>query len=261
MKTKSANSVSEYIKIACNVRLEWTTKADEYFDPWFRGHRDESWDLEPNIFRLKLEGNESELRGEFIRRGRQLHSEYDLRDEWDWYFVMQHYRAPTRLLDWTDSALVALFFAINSNLAGFPEVGCDAAVWMLDPWWLNRQVIRLDSILQPDFDDARPYLPKTYSGELRRRYPVAIDPPYIARRLGAQRSHFTIHGNRRDGLMQLARRAKSHLVKIVLPKESIPDMRTDLVTCGVSDTTLFPDLEGLSRELTRFYTEDWFMDS
>jgi hypothetical protein len=29
-------------------------------------------------------------------------------------------------------------------------------------------------------------------------------------------------------------------------------------TCGIRDTAVFPDLEGLSRELIRFYTDPWF---
>lgn len=257
MRTKIAETVAEYVSIACDVRREWTKASGQYFDPWFRGHRDTGWKLEPNIFRLGLQDDENEIRAEFLRRGRQLHAESDLKDEWDWYFVMQHYRAPTRLLDWTDSALVALFFAINSNAAGDSKITGDAAVWILDPWWLNRQVIKRDSLLSPDFDEARPYLPAVHSHAVRKRLPVAIDPPHVAKRVGAQRSHFTIHGTKRNGLMEMAHRPKSRFMKVVLPKDSIPEMRVDLVTCGVTDTTLFPDLEGLSRELTRFWTEEW----
>lgn len=249
--------MAEYVQIACDVRRAWNTADQQYFDIWFRGHQVASWKLEPNIFRLDLLAAEDEMRAEFMRRGRQLQSEYGVRDEWDWYFVMQHYRAPTRLLDWTDSALTALFFAINSNPAGQPAVTNDAVVWILDPWWLNRQVLNFDSILAPDFREAKRYLPALYSHSVRARYPVAIDPPHIARRVGAQRSHFTIHGSDRDGLMHFARRSSSRLVKIVLPVAAIEEMRNDLYTCGVSETTLFPDLEGLSRELTRFFTEEW----
>ena len=31
---------------------------------------------------------------------------------WEWYFFMQHYGAPTRLLDWSDGDCLSLHFAL-----------------------------------------------------------------------------------------------------------------------------------------------------
>jgi hypothetical protein len=57
---------------------------------------------------------EYEIREQFERRAPKYVTEPPPVDMWGWYFLMKHYGAPTHLLDWTDSALFALFFALNS---------------------------------------------------------------------------------------------------------------------------------------------------
>ena len=95
----------------------------QFWKPWFRGHEEASWRLRPKLYRggetdiSKLFGFEEELRGEFKRRGWQLAPGLTLpvsEDEWGWYSLMQHYGAPTRLLDWSDGALTRLYFAVRA---------------------------------------------------------------------------------------------------------------------------------------------------
>jgi hypothetical protein len=51
-----------------------------------------------------------------------------------WYALMQHYCAPTPLLDWTESPYVGLYFAIEN---GASESHC--AVWAIDSDWLEKR--------------------------------------------------------------------------------------------------------------------------
>jgi hypothetical protein len=69
-----------------------------------------------------------EIREEFITHAPALCA-ITPRNEWEWYFLMQHYGTPTRLLDRADGALIALYFAVQEN-RGYQH----AAVWALDPW-------------------------------------------------------------------------------------------------------------------------------
>lgn len=91
---------------------------------------------------------EDEIREEFIKRAPVLCEKVPIgseqRVEWEWYFMMQHFGTATRLLDWTEGALIALYFAVRSN-----DGSDDAAVWVLDPYQLNKRVIGKEWIIPP----------------------------------------------------------------------------------------------------------------
>lgn len=108
----------------------------------------------------------------------------------------------------------------------------------------------VSGIMLPHWKEAEPWFPEPFEQALYVTYPVAIDPPHVARRVSVQRSRFTIHGRSKSGLDTLAKRiAKSRLVKFVIPGTAAKGILKDLATCGIVETSVFPDLEGLSREL------------
>jgi len=247
--------------------------------PWFRGEDSTAWllsgtALQPKLYRNSFDSKlildlEAEMRVEFRRRGAQLITERTPVGKWEWYFLMQHYGAPTRLLDWSDAALVALSFSVSKRGSnGDKNANADAAVYMLDPWWLNEQAFKEVSQLAdeyrslgpalPDWEEAKPYLTDDEfdNDELGARCPLAIDPSHFSRRFAAQRSCFTIFGREKDGLKCVAKSSDAHLVKLDVKKESIPEIRQDLRWAGISEETIFPDLEGLGRELSY-----WFHDN
>jgi hypothetical protein len=205
------SSLREFLERIQKVRSEWgvdkgaKTIGDEK-QLWYRGQDRANWGLIPKIYRDEfLEADEDEIYFEFDSRGRQLHTGGLPEDRWEKYFLMQHYGAPTRLLDWTDNPLVALFFAVDR----FEKVGAsprsekpeDAAVWVLDPSWLNRHLRKkgVSGVLLADWDEAQDYWPDPFSEMgLRVRQPAAIDPPHVDRRLAIQASRFVIFGKMQD---------------------------------------------------------------
>jgi hypothetical protein len=202
---------------------------------------------------------EQELRLEFRRRGTQLVGGRQPVDKWEWYFLMAHHRVPTRLLDWTDGALVALYFAAISAQESEKQDRSDAAVYMIDPWWLNKQVFerspvrkknRSEGVSLTDWEEAQPYLPDELETEdLGPDIPLAIDPSHVSPRVAAQRSRFIIFGRDPSALQSLLKKNDSKLRRILVKREAINDILEELEIGGISESTIFPDLDGLGREL------------
>ena len=263
LQSSSVRSLAEFVRRVRQVLKDWTRQQSDSTG-WFRGQPEDKT-LLPRLYR----GNrcdEFEVFTDFKRYGTQL-AERLPADDWDWYFLMQHYGAPTRLLDWTDSALVALYFAVRLDPFGKTKPKAPV-VWVLEPGRLNKAVINDDVILLKDTPEAERYL----EGLLRQgtrlpKYPVAIDPPHVDRRLALQRSHFTLHGKIRDGLECFAKDRRrrlrlkslmdqeSWLVKLLVDPKSTTNIREELRVCGFAETTVFADLDALGRELEQEWRE------
>jgi hypothetical protein len=255
----TATSLSHFVNIVSRY-------ADRWEGPWFRGQDHASYPLTPRRYRYRSI-DEDEIRSEFKRRAPQLLLGTQPQSEWERYFLMQHYGMPTRLVDWSEGGLLALHFAVISNRARN-----DAAVWALDPFWLNGEVagrlnlpsddVRRLSELLPEADDVRDtellneYLPHAFPQRRHRlpEFPIAVQPPHIDRRIAAQLSSFTIHGRDPMGLENVAQSCRSpRLAKVTIPAGSIRRMREQLLDAGITEATVYPDLYGLALELTRLH--------
>jgi FRG domain len=180
---------------------------------------------------------------------------------------MQHYGAPTRLLDWSDGALVALYFAVASRGGEADKYGtADAVVYMIDPRWLNELAFkevcpaetpyRAGAVAFYDWGAADRHLPDEGRG-LVVSCPIPVDPSHLSRRIAAQRSRFMIFGREPDRLKKLADHcAACKIAKFDVEYKAIPEIKRDLKLAGISESTIFPDLEGLGRELS-----NWFQDN
>jgi hypothetical protein len=250
--SQRVDSVESFTHKTIELRNEWMSRSDMAILPWFRGQADSEWRLVPKFYRSKPVNltTELEIREEFITHAPAL-SDLKPANEWEWYFLMQHYGAPTRLLDWTDGALIALYFAVRDNSGDR-----HAAVWALDPWTLNIEVVGKDEVIPPGdamFISARrkehAWLPKRV-GRPRsmNNLPIAVFPGHFDRRIGSQRSSFTVHGKYADGLLKWAETNKyKGLRRFVIPSWEVKQIRRALDGCGIDETTVFPNLDALSR--------------
>src|ERR1700675_3362359 len=140
--------LSGFIEKVRDDRESWGTKP--FKELWFRGEsKKHASDLRPKLYRPRenkalksipdILEIENRLYEEFQHCGVQLCDQRIEGEEWDWdwYFLMQHHGAPTRLLDWSDGALIALHFAVRDKPRNDPT---DAIVYAIDPFLLGKHL-------------------------------------------------------------------------------------------------------------------------
>ena len=250
---REVNSLSAYLRAVDAIWTGWARKRDYIPDIWFRGHADVRWQLLPGALRADCRHiSEHRLRHDFLLRAQPFLHEATVPpvNDWDWYFLMQHFGLPTRLLDWSSSALVALFFAVQPP--GDPKH--PACVWVLDPRALNQTLSDLAYI--PIYSDAwvARYLPRLWDEEAEIPLPaLAIDPPHNSPRLAAQHGKFTVHGEA-DLALTAMRDVGPALVQLVVPAEFKGPILRQLLSAGMTEAVLFPGLSGLASELRHAYS-------
>ena len=214
---------------------------------WFRGHPECFRSLTPAALRpATVAGRELALSliSDFKRIAEaKLPRLPDNDDDFKWVQIAQHYGLPTRLLDWTESATTALYFACL-----IPSV--DGIVFMINPTELNSVGDLAESrILDPqaDKDLILKFLRSGSREPKNRRYPVAVNPVWGSERIIVQRGTFTVHGSM-FSLDKVMPKVPS-LVAVPVFRELKARLRQELRRIGVDEMTLFPELEHSCRHL------------
>lgn len=263
--------VSTYINEVKSVLSEWKFEKSTYL-PWFRGEEDINWNLRPSIYRNhNLNYYERELIRDFKNQASSLIKDNYPKNEFDWLFLMQHYGLPTRLLDFTESSLVALFFAVMNY-----KNTATGRVWIVDPMSLNRLTIGEQSIpyftnpILKNFLLDEPILLDRFSeGEfnvnrqIKAELPVAVRPVRNNIRSIAQKATFIIYGRNPNDLNDIIESCRKNEKK----RASISYLEIDgkfklsilkeLAICGISKSVVFPELSGIADEIKQNLSEDF----
>lgn len=143
--TKEIDSLKDYIDFIIEYSLESNTEL------WYRGHRDDSWSLRPNIFRnqildmpadnkvhpikyknfINFKDEIIEFRNQFKHK-KNYNSDFNL---FHYTFIGQHHGLQTPALDWSTDPLVALYFALDNYK--YIEDGPFPVIYVLHPNNLN----------------------------------------------------------------------------------------------------------------------------
>lgn len=236
----------EFVRELTGVTAPWVKKFGP-IRPWFRGMPRLSFSLEPSLLRYRAKGLNlnvvaNNLSRQFQNYGARLLDEFPAANDLELLTVMQHHGIPTRLLDWTENAFAALYFAVRQfEHLNDPE---DAIVWMLEPLQLAK-IKGCDGI---------PFSDPQLAGY--GNLPLPFYPVHRSPRVTPQRGTFTVHPLApQHALMKLALKevrdgGLSPLVGIRIRGNRRAFIRGALVGAfGQGEFTFFPDLDGLAREL------------
>ena len=177
-------------------------------------------------------------------------------DLFAWWDLLQHYGAPTRLLDWSTSLRVAAYFAACDIHTS------DGAIWLLSPWVVfegARSLINPDAPLEAVCCD--PNAPHVV---------VARNPRRATERMAAQSSQFTVctnlavdHGTAISRIFASGRAdfVDQIFLRLLLPRELKSQFLAKLGALGVSEVSLFPKTDAprdVLREIARAATASAF---
>jgi hypothetical protein len=240
---------------------------------WFRGAGKSSYSLLPTLYRHRKDRTGpalGRLEHQLMMRFKQRSIPFltrALTDDWDMLFFMQHYGIPTRLLDWTENPFIGLYFAVMSSpfkvryVGGKPQFtfSSDAAVWVLDPERWNAHALRHQGfdrgILTPADEALQSYRPLTPLTDMNVQ-PVGLYGAHNSPRIVAQRGAFTIFGQSTKGMEETYESESfpaACLTKFVIDRSVLSAMRSSVLINGMTESVVFPDLDGLSREINRTF--------
>ena len=273
--------LGDFVGRVREIREDWRVSAHK--ELWFRGEgMKHDTLLRPKLYRPpegrimkpvpELLDIENSLYDDFMRCGIQL-CEEKLEEEdrdWDWYFLMQHHGAPTRLLDWSDGALSALHFALRNK-----RDTTDAYVYVLDPDRLQDRIKALPEVELTKqrwalYVEKHPFH-KSREDEWEYAYlpsdeddlkdlpipgvPLLLNFPHITRRVAAQRSRFIVFGTEPTWLADELTNAFSPIKTISIEGSCTSKLRVELRDSGVTESVIFPDLDGLGREINQLWED------
>ena len=216
---------------------------------WYRGHGKSKWTLLPFLARdpsrLKCE---ADLIAKFQQNAVLLLQ--PLPDsEWAWLTIMQHHGVPTRLLDWTESPLVGLYFAVERH---DDEPG---ALWVLNPTELNlcANIKRDLASYIPTFEDTEleNYKASVLQSETSSHLnPAAVIGRRNTPRMQAQLGVHTVI--QRDPIAIEEMPGQKHAWKYIIPAPAKQTIRRELSLLAFGKFQLFPELQTLGESLKGF---------
>lgn len=239
MKTVKVSDLDDFLEIG---KRDWHP-----IHKWvYRGVPDASFGLRPVIGRMPIlrEGkvdefdilNKERFLLEEFKRHAPAYSDKSPVGDLDWLCLARHYGLATRLLDWTQNPLVALFFAAN------PDRSAEFAVYRYwySSWFSEKHATDIETLQ-------------------KQKESSILYPRLTTERFIRQSSAFLLCHRPWEDFDSAVH--PDNLTKIVFPSETRNHIRYHLRIFGVTPSFVRPDLDGLCEELNDkilYRRKSWF---
>lgn len=195
----------------------------------FRGQQ-KDWSLLPSIMREELtydnllEAEQNMLKEFQSYSVPYLH--YVPKNTVEWLALEQHHGLPTRLIDWSQNPLSALWFAVNKP----PINQEDGILWIFKP-------------------DDKDFIQESELDSLEFNRYTVYAPKHITERITSQFAFFTIHkynkGSKDQVGLEQVEDIRNKLIKLSIPYSKFAHLRYQLHTCGINAASVYPGLDGI----------------
>lgn len=242
--------------IEFNQTLEFLKLEQDWMSHYlFRGQSDNDWTLKPNLLRILNKYNidrelglkfEKTLEREYISKAHffkqtKIVGVYSGQTALN-FSIMQHYGVPTRLLDWSSSPYVALYFAISSNLDK------DGALYLFNTTLMESVLKEEKYITEKD---------NLFINQEESNYLAPVITNFESLRYSNQQACFTIAADLLKDHYELIYKAlmphkssdATPFIKLIIPQEKKHEFLARLRKINVKPDILFPDVEGFAASL------------
>jgi len=228
-------------------------------DPWYRGQPKKDLDLVAPIFRGNVTSDtyfdERDRISHWLRFARFRCENPPKGDDYPaWLYLMRHHGLKTRLLDWSTSVLIALFYAIE-------DLDGDGELIMLSPAHMNFRTTGtfgvfkhnspvIQELSKSPITGAQPIFPDDITKKPLKK-PISAAcfyPEEINLRMFIQQSVFSIHDNNIP--IDKLQNPEFFVHRFIIPEEVKPEfLRFVSLSCGIRKDRLFPELDTLSETI------------
>jgi len=229
----------------------------------YRGHSDQAWKLESTLERI-LQDNFSTRSEKYEQYSLyEFQSKFHLYDKSnkvpntkiEWLSIMQHYGVPTRIIDFTLSPYVALYFALENTAAKSDGHLAIYAINYRDIIktslsWLKRQ----DGSIQLEYADL-PYKTEVLCEQIEKHPGNTlwiIEPNFSNLRLDRQAGCFLVSGDTKMTVEELLKNSEYAAIenyKYIVPVVLWDNLYTLLERLNITSRTIYGDLEGLAKSI------------